>query len=1114
MRAGRRAVRPSTLSSHSISAPHIVSTGLKTQKPLQRIQLLAEDLSAAYTALLGGETVAAPAELRVLLGEWADTVTAVNERIAYCHALVRRGLRDDAIGSALKDPDLFEAVKALDLERFGRVTQARWGEAGKVAGLVEATTPHFEKMADIEAAREQLVELRPLLERWRRMNFQRAPLPDRIAMLRELAAREPDAACPVWRDMLVDHESHRLMEIKASLTRLRERFGRERDLDIAEVEKEVGAALEELRGTWTTLEPPADVAMTATRLIVDAQQRRVDATLDRLVTELEAAHAALAADRPAAKGLLGRLLDEWNQSLAARGVIDPADPRLARVAPIVTYATLVREHDALKAEVGQRLGERPTTLRARSEWAEALGRMMDRIDDSATRLPAEDVDPRQIRMLSDRVGDAGFEVRRESWLRTTLAIAAAVAVLVGVAAAAVGVYSVNRHRATVVAALAACDEALGKIEAGQAAVADPGDDWPAAVRRDAQVVAALDALKSARERHTDRVDSLSRLHEELQKALGELHAAGRPEPFEPWPEPFARATTLLAKLREPGVAITDEERARLEQPAATLRAKAKDLAAAADDAFEDQVRRLEARLAESDLVIRDNPVDASDKVGKAVDEADDELARLRRLAATAACPTAVEGYGGRKIVSDTAASRVSASSQVTTKLNALRSRVGVTRDLETRQAAADRLLMGEKYAEYADAIRAIAEDVGSGGGIGEYTAVARDHAEWQAVAGWHRFVTSVRGPASLTAEEARAALEKLRGLGPDVARLRDAQVARTWLEPALERAAASTAEKLDQLRSRFTMILESQHGEGIDGVAWELGTLPYPRYYLLLRDRPLPDDWTRFNYVVGRPDQSREWPKKQFFSSDPKAYGIADSPQKLLALRCKKAMENSLPPGAPIDRLAVSVVKTCSDTVKPSADQPAIDPCMQTILLRFVVLEACDASPTLKTMLANAQAKLNAGQAADGQTNVLKGVENEVFTTAALIPEKQNDGKWIQDQRKKCDDFVHGVFREANEAAQKIEAREKDLAQRFSSLASFRCVGRLRKRAEGGWEITGGDAAVLHSAQLFVAGGAAAHHEMVPCVTCNAEGKIPAGSSVAARAGDPVWIRITRDKKG
>lgn len=1092
-----------------------MSTGLKTQTPLERIQRLADELRGAYESLVAGETVAAPAEIRVLVREWnADVLPEIEARITKCHELVKRGMRDEALGHALEQPDLFEAVKLLDLERFGRDAYSAWMQAGQAAGLVAPSPPQLDKMGDIEAARERLADLKPLLDQWRKMNFQRVPLPNRIKLLREITRREDAERNDVWRDMLGKHESHRLMEIKADLARLRARLGRDGVAVAEQVERELKQFLSELRGDWTTLEPPTDLSDQATLLIVESRQRRIDALLDQLMPQLEAAHAGLEADRVTAKRSLYPLCDEWNQTLSDRGAIDPADPRLARIGPIVDYVELLREHESLLAEVSHRVNERPATFRARVAWAEELGRMMDRIDDAATRLPVEDLEPRRIKDLSNRVADITDDVRREERLRRAFAVSAVAALLISISATAWSVYARSQHRAAISMAIAACDAAVKNIEAGNDVATAPDADWSAAVRRDPRASAALARVKAASEKRDAVRESLGAQIESLSKRLAELQTDPRPDPLAPWPESFTLATKLLSEIRDRKLAVTDEERAKLEQPAATLRTKAKDFTAAADDAFEDRVRRLDADQAAVELLIADDVKRARAKL----DEATAELETLRRLATTSACPTAAEGYGGRKLVSESVAALVSPDSKVATKANGLRSRNDVVAGIAARESEADRLLMSEKYAEYADAIRKIADDLGSGVIARDYISVARNHADWQAIAEWRKFVTRLQAPTTLSSEKANNALDGLRALAPEVMRLDSFKTTKPWLEPALERAVADTDDKLKHLKAAFLKRLESRYGEELDGVMWEKGVLPYPRYYCLLKDRPTPDQVKSVKYVTGIPDAQNTWPQKTLQFGTPQLGNevnqVADSPQKRLALECKKAVEINRATGAVIDRLAVDVVRAASSPRKPPDGEPSLEPCLHALLPRFLVVAACDASPAVKATLVQSLADIqDAGADASGVPNMLKGVDNNVYG-AVLDPEKQADGAWVHANRAKCAAFISRVAKEIGEASRIIEAREQEAARRYLALSHYRCVGRLRRLAAGGWEVSGGDPAMRAGKPLYMAGSASEEYKMVPCVECDANGGVPPGSNVNARAGDPVFIEVKTDAKG
>lgn len=1088
-----------------------MSTTPATPPTIAKIQQMSEDLRAGYEQLMAGEDIAAPAEIRAIVTEWVTSVLpAIDARITRCHDLIKRGLCSEAIDYALESPNLFEAVKLLDLQRFGRRKYTEWMEASRAAGLLLPPAPKFDLFGDIEAAHDHLAEMRPLLEQWRRMNIQRAPLPQRIRMLRDLKARDAGSQSLVWETMLHDHEAHRLMEIKAGIARMREQLAHEGAPDLQQLEQEIERVQSELQDEWST-PPPPEVCDQATTLLTQARQRNADEVIDALVMQLEEAHSELGTRRSDAKEKLISLLEAWNQALVARGVIDPADSRLLRVRTILEYAEGLRDIDRLTREVGHLVGERPVMLKARLAWAEELGRMMDRIDAVASRLPPEDVDPRLIRELSLRVGDVSEAVQSEALTKRFLVVSTIAVAVIAVAAGGWAVYASGRHEADVWAAIAAADELIKQIEAGKDQGADPAKAWRASLQRDPRVAAAIERVAHVRQARADRDESLANQLDGIASALAELQKEKRPDPMAPWPEAFARATALLASARRTLVTV-DKDRAQLEQPTARLRIKAKEYGEAADDAFEAEVGRLEADVSAIGLTMKDDPARAEELL----EEAEAALEKLRGIATVAACPQAVDGYEARKLISPAMAATVANDSKVASALKQLRTRRGVMAGIADRESQADQLLAAGRYPEYADAIRGIGEDVGSGPSSRDYIAVARDHTLWQAVADWQGFVAQLGNPTTCDAKIAEDTLARLRALKPETTRLFDARETKRWLEPALEQLVANTPEKIDELKGKFKVKLKSQNGSMLDAVVWEKTERPpqpeYPRYYCEAKQKPLPDRQKTIKFVKGRPDQKGNWPTGSLLF-DPELHEVADSPQKIIALTCQQILEQAPTAGFVIDRMAIEVLERCANPAKPAAGQIAIDPCLQSLLLRYLVVHACDASPFLKQRLAKSMKNADGGTSPDGSSRMIAGVDNEVFH-AVLDPTKQDDAAWVRDERRRCGEFVRLVATEVAAALRDIDARDQSLAANSAAIPQFRCVGRLRRLAAGGWAISGGDPGARAGKQLFIAGGPQDDYKMVPCLKCDGKGQVPPGSGVNARAGDPVFVKVGPAKAG
>lgn len=183
------------------------------------------------------------------------------------------------------------------------------------------------------------------------------------------------------------------------------------------------------------------------------------------------------------------------------------------------------------------------------------------------------------------------------------------------------------------------------------------------------------------------------------------------------------------------------------------------------------------------------------------------------------------------------------------------------------------------------------------------------------------------------------------------------------------------------------------------------------------------------------------------------------------------------------------------------------------MLLRFLLEQACKECPALAECFTSTLAIINSGNTPNGTPIIIKGVDNEAFV-AALDPEKQNADAWVQVQRGKCADFVKSVANEADATDRTLADRTNDITSKWRELRQYRCVGRLRKLPGGSWTISGGTASDRAGRQLLIAGGVRDGFVLLPCVTCDDKGAIPAGTDVKANAGEPLYIEIRKDRKG
>ncbi|MEX2673415.1 MAG: hypothetical protein WD294_15050 [Phycisphaeraceae bacterium] len=154
----------------------------------------------------GGEVV--PTEAVELALQCSDLVEAVNERLGRCTNLLRQGLRSEALHQAELSPPILDEAAALDFPE-----NERWAEFCAKHDLAVAPRVDIEAVGELDEAYPVEQELADLLKEHRLLALKRAPLPSRIAVLRQLA--EADPTNPMWAEDVGTLEGERYKQIAA-----------------------------------------------------------------------------------------------------------------------------------------------------------------------------------------------------------------------------------------------------------------------------------------------------------------------------------------------------------------------------------------------------------------------------------------------------------------------------------------------------------------------------------------------------------------------------------------------------------------------------------------------------------------------------------------------------------------------------------------------------------------------------------------------------------------------------------------------------------------------------------------------------------------------------------
>ena len=225
---------------------------------------------------------------------------AVNERLSRCARFLRQRNLGEAIRLAEMSPNLLETFAVLDFP--ARETFER-----RLADLKIPSGPPLahDTVRDLDDAYSEEWTRQHSFREFRRVSLARAPLRDRLNVLRTIAAADSD---PVWREDIETFETARLREIHNEITQAIRRADME---TLTVLEREIIAP------DWTTPPPQQLVSVIrAARL-----KGRREQVLFQMSAVAESLHEGFSQfDRDTA--LAAR--DEWNRFVAELGSA-PAD---------------------------------------------------------------------------------------------------------------------------------------------------------------------------------------------------------------------------------------------------------------------------------------------------------------------------------------------------------------------------------------------------------------------------------------------------------------------------------------------------------------------------------------------------------------------------------------------------------------------------------------------------------------------------------------------------------------------------------------------------------------------------------------------------------------------
>lgn len=258
-----------------------------------------------------------------LVWPYAAFCRQLNEKATRCLELLREGKRGDALRLAKEPPDLQQQLQLLNFSQRGM-----WLDICQGAGM--PISHQLDPNAVGAIAQEVYAEsgaLDRLLRNFRRMSLGRAPLADRLRLLRRI--RKADPQQDAWTDDIRAFEKARLTELAEEA----EEANRQGDLDGLE------RILAELKGEDWLAKPARQIAVVE-RAAVPHRKRYAEARYRELAEMLHEAHGAMDEERCQA-------LTEQCEAVARRTGVGPNGEVADEIAPVRAW---LAELDAARQE--------------------------------------------------------------------------------------------------------------------------------------------------------------------------------------------------------------------------------------------------------------------------------------------------------------------------------------------------------------------------------------------------------------------------------------------------------------------------------------------------------------------------------------------------------------------------------------------------------------------------------------------------------------------------------------------------------------------------------------------------------------------------------------------
>ena len=287
--------------------------------------------------LINSKDMTKSARLQTAGEDLAGACVMAEDRLRRCQELLQAGYRCEAVSLAEMNPPLLDVLTKLNFPE-----RPLWDELMAMYSMPLGPNISLARASELNRAYSDMSTVRDQVRQYRHLSRARASLVERSALLRDLAAKDPNGH--LWREQLAGLEDTLKVDLTNEITR-----------DLGNNDRS------RMPYYFAALTAPGWIKPPLPTLIAKVARECLPGFLGRLKQAATADDLAIG----------DQLLPEWNQ-LAKYGSIGPEDQSAQRAAQFFERFQKVRDRAAREQEVRQTMDLLKETLTSATSTEEEL----------------------------------------------------------------------------------------------------------------------------------------------------------------------------------------------------------------------------------------------------------------------------------------------------------------------------------------------------------------------------------------------------------------------------------------------------------------------------------------------------------------------------------------------------------------------------------------------------------------------------------------------------------------------------------------------------------------------------------------------------------------------